>query len=63
MGTGVIVQLLASNFPYPTPWLHTIGYIFWVSSESGYVQHESADSILLDLGHLPLRLVYYTRGS
>jgi len=30
MGTGILVQLLASNIPYPGQWLRTIGYIFWI---------------------------------
>lgn len=30
MGTGICVQILTSNFPYPAGWLRTIGYIFWI---------------------------------
>lgn len=30
MGTGILVQLTALNFPYAAQWLKTIGYIFWV---------------------------------
>jgi len=33
MGTGIIVQLLAANFPYDSEWAYIIGYIFFVRAQ------------------------------